>query len=76
MKLNKQDRITYNLYDIITEIALPKNQNDEYAILKRKHCKEARRELFKIFSSKNICWNGDNSIEIGKQIKIIVGASK
>lgn len=66
-----KEEIINNIYDLIKVCALPKNQNDDWAQLSRKHAKEAAKEMRIYLENKNI--SVDNEIIlIGKHIKITV----
>lgn len=67
----EKNKIMENIYDLIKETALSNRQNDDWAILSRKHQKEAKRELGRYLRYKNIEWEG-NKIKIGKHIVLTI----
>jgi hypothetical protein len=68
-----QKQFSEDIYDLIKECALPKGQNDEWAVMSRKFAKEARKNIGEYLREKNIEWNGDtNKIHIGRSITIII----
>ena len=62
-----KEKFANDLFDIIKVLALPKNQNDDYADLSRKHAKQAGDNIKKLLKNRNI------SLEVNK---ITIGAIK
>lgn len=79
--MTKNQRMLENIYDIIKVSLLSDKQNDEWAMLSRKHGEEAQKELKKWARNKNISWGTlpfiDGAyITIGKHFVIKLEALK
>lgn len=62
-----------NIFDLIGATILfdDENRDNEWGKLKRKHYKQAKKEMRKFIINKNIEWDGDNNIiSLGKHFKI------
>lgn len=70
MRDNKKRAMFENIYDYLKVLALPKNQDDEWAKLSRKFAKQAETDLKRFIKNKHVEWDGDNNIiTIGRQFK-------
>ena len=67
----KSKQLLEDIYDLIKACALSDNQDDAWARLSRKHCKDAKRGIHTFIKDKCMEWDGDkNTISIGKHIII------
>jgi len=67
----EREQLANNLYDIVKVCFLSDKQQDDWAVLSRKHADEAKNELLKWGKDKNIEVIG-NQIKIGKKITITI----